>query len=119
MSINRDKLLFSFECNHNHNNLLKRSKTYINANQNYLKSNNSDINFLPEKPNLKMINKDNNTLNQTDNFDCKNLMIVKKITSLKMISHARSIILNINHIVMIVKKIFVKNAIKSILLIIN
>ena len=71
MSINRDKLLFSFECNHNHNNLLKRSKTYINANQNYLKSNISDINFLPEKPNLKMINKDNNTLNQTDNFDCK------------------------------------------------
>ena len=66
MNINRDKLLFSFECNNNHNNPLKKSKTYINSNESYL---NSDINLISEKQGLKIINKDNNTSNPTYTID--------------------------------------------------
>ena len=69
MNINKDKLFFSFECNNKHNNSLKKSKTYLSANENYLNSNISDINLIQEKTDLKNKNKDNNTSNPTVSND--------------------------------------------------
>jgi hypothetical protein len=67
MTINRDKLLFSFECNNKHkNNNLKKSKTYFNSGNKIFNSNISDLNISHEKE-LKFTNKDNNTSNYTNN----------------------------------------------------
>ena len=77
MNINRDKLLFSFECNNNHNNRLKKSQTYINSGQNYL-NNISDINFKSEKESLKIKNKDNNTSNTNPSYDSTKLNGTRK-----------------------------------------
>ena len=67
MTINRDKLLFSFECNNNHkNNNLKKSKTYFNNGNKIFNSNISDLNISHDKE-IKMTNKDNNTSNYTNN----------------------------------------------------
>ena len=65
MNINRDKLLFSFECNNNHINRLKKCQTYINSGHNI-----SDLNFKKEK---EIINKDNNTSNPNPSNDSKKL----------------------------------------------
>ena len=74
MNINKDKLLFSFECNNNHNNRLKKSKTTLNNTvDNYFNSNISDINILPENENSFIFNKDNNTSNQNITYDSKKM----------------------------------------------
>ena len=67
MSINRDQLLFSFECNNNHKKHLKKSNTFINNGKNVFNSNISDLNISNDKENVKYINRDNNTSNQTYN----------------------------------------------------
>ena len=61
MDIDRDKLLFSFECNSKHKTQLKKSKTYVNSENNLFNSKISDINYIMENSNI--INKDNNTSN--------------------------------------------------------
>ena len=67
MTINRDKILFSFECTNKHkNNNLKKSKTYFNNGNKVFNSNISDLNISHEKE-LKFTNKDNNTSNYTNN----------------------------------------------------
>ena len=74
MNINKDKLLFAFECNNNHNNRLKKSKTTLNNTvDNYFNSNISDINILPENENSFIFNKDNNTSNQNITYDSKKM----------------------------------------------
>ena len=79
ININRDKLLFSFECNNDHNASLKKSKTYLNTNENYLNSNISELNFIPEKHILKILNKDNNTSYPEYNYGTKQLNNNQKI----------------------------------------
>ena len=80
MNINKDKLLFSFECNNNHNNRLKKSKTCINnTGDNYFNSNFSDIHILPENENSILFNKDNNTSNQNITYYSKKIKGEQKI----------------------------------------
>ena len=79
MNINQDKLLFSFECNNNHNVSLKKTKTYINKNENYFHSNISGLNIIPERHILKILNKDNNISYSEYNYGTKQLNNNQKI----------------------------------------
>ena len=68
MDIDKDKLLFSFECNSKHQSKLKKSKTYINSENNILKTNLSESNnCVIENSNIR--NKDNNTSNHKGSND--------------------------------------------------
>jgi len=65
MNIDRDELLFSFECNNNHTIKLQKSNTYSEQNI----SNISDLDI--SKSNLNNLNKDNNTSNISGSYNSK------------------------------------------------
>ena len=75
MNIDREKLLFSFECNSKHKVNLKKSKTYINSDNN-LFSNISDVSYIITNSNN--INKDNNTSNISGENESKKINETKK-----------------------------------------
>ena len=76
MNMDRDKLLFSFECNSKHKVNLTKSKTYINSDNNLFNSNISDINYLIN--NSYIINQDNNISNMTGTNEPQKLNESKK-----------------------------------------